>query len=253
MNITINSSPRPVSRARLLTVALCATAMLAPVLGTGQRSSAAPSSTIVLVRDQDNGIVSGAEVWQEGTLRGTTDIACVLTLQNAQAGDHLQVRKLVATLLTDKGAHDGWGAHVYHTNIAQNDDGSQTDHTITDPAAMQTVVIRKNRSQIGFNIVGSYTYNPTQANHEDLRKGLKKASKYLFDVSDGQMFFEKIRLFEGGTNLDDADFQFDVISWPKADAGDIFGFRDDSTHIYMCGFGFDGSSCTQNTWHTPNG
>ena len=161
-------------------------------------------------------------------------------------------RKLVKTGTTKKGDHDDWGYHVYLTNVTQNNDGTQTDTTLTGAATAQAIVIKKDNAQIGLHLLGSVNYNATKANLDEIAGGLERASRYLFDVTDGQMFFERSEVFEDGDRWDSADIQYFPNMWPNAN-GSVGKFGAADGHVYMPGPGFDGGSYTPGSWLTPNG
>ena len=225
-------------------------ALLAPAAGFGQ--------TLVVVRDEGGAVVSGAEVYQNCTLRGVTNGSGLLVLPSAATGDHLQVRKRVEAGASFKGAHDGWAYHAWRTNISMENDGRQVDFTVTDPAAAQAVVIRRQNTQIGWNLVGSLEYNATAANLDEISRALQNASRYLFDVTDGQFFLEQATLHDGRRHWADADLQFFASMWPNANgsvgaAAVLAGSRH---HMYLPGPGFtgiDGDPYPPGTWPLSSG
>src|SRR5262249_9348549 len=50
--------------------------------------------------------------------------------------------------------------------------------------------------------------NDNAAHLEQIKQGFEGANKYLMDVTDGQMYFEQIKLYDNGQYFDDADFGF---------------------------------------------
>jgi hypothetical protein len=222
-------------------------------LGLAALPSLAAAQTLVVVRNEAGVGVSGAEVYQNCVFRGTTHGGGLLILPSAVAGDQIDVRKLVATGPTGKGSHDGWSYHAYHTNILMTNDGGQSSTTIGDPAAAQTIVVRPSNTQIGLNMVASVEYNADPANLNDIALGLQRASEYLFDVTDGQMFYEQATIFEDSERFADADIQFFGTQWPMAHVVGPTGVANPAYHMYMPGPGFDGNRYTPGTWQTPNG
>jgi hypothetical protein len=227
-------------------------ALLAALGLGGPTALGAPTATLLTVRNAQNATVSGAAVYKNCIYQGTTNASGQLSLTNVVAGDHLQVRKQVFTGPTSKGQHGGWAYHVWQTNIAQNDDGSQSDSVIANPANPQTVLISSANAQIGFNIVASVQYNATTANLQDIAGGLSKASEYLFDVSDGKMFFEQVTIYEDGQYFTDADLQYFVDDWPSASIGGPAGIAAPDKHITLPGPGFNGQTYT-GSWLNTSG
>ena len=108
---------------------------------------------------------------------------------------------------------------------------------------------------IGFNIVASVEYNDSFDNLSTIADGLSGtyvpggfrypgASDYLLDVTDGQMFFENVTIYESKANWDDADYQF-FASYPRADANRLPDGRSALTgtccHIHVQASGHFGS------------
>ena len=219
-----------------------------------------PSGPVVQVVDENHIPVPNAEVDLASasdptnfSLLGTTNSDGKVSLITPLAGDHIVARFLVDTGVSNKGSHDGWAHHVYLTNVDQNSDGTQTDYTITDPSLqVQTVTIKKTDTEIGINLVGSVEYNATTGNLQDIAAGLTAASKLLLDVTDGQMFFEKVTLYENGQNFQDADIQYRV--WPlSVNAGNgqgPVGLTDPRYHMLLPGPGYNGLFWT-GSWQQP--
>jgi hypothetical protein len=224
--------------------------LLAPAAGFPQ--------TLVVVRDEGGAPVGGAEVYQNCTRRGLTNGSGLLVLSSAAAGDHLQVRKTVETGASFKGAHDGWSYHAWRTNISMENDGRQVDFTVADPAAAQTIVIRRQNTQIGWNLVGSLEYNASAANLDEISRAMQSASRYLFDVTDGQFFIEQATLYEERERWADADLQFFANMWPNAtgSVGAAAVLAGSRHHMYLPGPGFtgiEGDPYPPGTWPMASG
>jgi TolB protein len=196
------------------------------------------NSTTVLVQNEQGTPVPRAQVYRNGqgasspsTLVGTTDMSGTVQLPNPALNEYLIARSLVYTGTTSKGNHDGWAYHVYLTNINEQVQGAQSAFQITDTALLtQTVTISHTHPLIGFNIVASVEYNATGDNLSEITTGFAGsntaqgyrldpgANDYLLDVADGQMFLEKVTIYEDKQNWGDADYQF-FAYYPRADAG----------------------------------
>jgi hypothetical protein len=235
---------------RLLSSFLSRAVLVGGLLGC---AAAAGAGTLVVVRDEAGAKVEGAEVYLNCVHRGVTDGAGEYLLSAAAAGDRVQVRKLVHAGTPAKGNHDGWAYHVWLTNIVMENDGTQRDHVVADPTATQGVVIRKDNAQIGLNLVASVEYNATPTNLAEISLGLQRASAYLFDVTDGQMFLEKVRIHEDKEQWDDADIRYDVTAWPHAHVVGPAGLGAGWAHMFLPGPGFDGGSATPGTWPSSAG
>ena len=173
----------------------------------------------VVVEGADELPVPGAQVFRNCDLVGTTNLSGTLMLTGPLTlGDDLIARAAVYTGTTQKGGHDGWAYEVWLTNILQNNDGTESPYTVTDTnRLLHTLVLLPTNAQIGFNLVASVEYNTTTEHLGQIEAGFKSASEYLMDVTDGQMFFGKVKLYEEGQHFNDADFKFH--SWnPRANA-----------------------------------
>ncbi|MDQ6694118.1 MAG: hypothetical protein M3014_06815, partial [Chloroflexota bacterium] len=235
----------------LVLLALAGTAATTAQARTAGVTGGPAISTVIYVTDQANQPLQGAEVYRNGSacsMLGTTGQDGRLTI-DASAGDQIAVRKLVFTGTTLKGSHSGWQYHVWLTNIKQQLDGSQTFDVITTPGGTQHLFVYHSQAQIGFNIVASVEYNATPANLADIAAGFRNASRYLFDVTNGQMFFEQVNLYEESQSFLSADYRFysNAATWPTTyglGAG-LAGLP--ATHIDVPGTGFEGA------WAQPNG
>ena len=235
------------TRARRIASGLVwAAALLAPAAGRAQ--------SLVVVRNEAGALVSGAEVYRNCTLQGVTGGGQLL-VPMLSVGDHLQVRKLVRSYANRRAAHDGWTFHAWRTNIEMANDGSQVDFTVSDPAAVQNVVIRSENTQIGWNMVGSVEYNATPANLDEISRALQSASTYLFDVTDGQFFLEQVTLYEDRQYWSDADYQFFAHMSPSGDFGNYVTMDSRGWHMYLPGPGYDGvrGRYLPGTWPTAAG
>ncbi|MEW5987785.1 MAG: hypothetical protein AB1791_14215, partial [Chloroflexota bacterium] len=76
------------------------------------------------------------------------------------------------------------------------------------PAA-GTITVTINHPLVLFNVVASLTWQPTDGGYAaDLYEGLKHASEYLYDLTDGQMAFGPVTILPGGHGWEMADLRF---------------------------------------------
>lgn len=223
--------------------------------GGGTQSTAAapltPLTTLFVVHDGSGLLANGAEVYRNCVFVGTTNGSGQLSVPGVVAGDHIQARLLTYTGPSSKGSHGGWSYHVWRTNIIQYSNGSQGDYLVTNAGVTNDVYLDLEQNQIGFNIVASVEYNATSANLSEIATGLQNASTYLFDVTDGQIYFERATIYEDKQNFNDADMQFYASAWPSANVWHgPAAVADPCCHMYLPGPGFYGSWTQPDAYRT---
>jgi len=81
------------------------------------------------------------------------------------------------------------------------------------------------------NLVVSFEWNADEEYIDDFVNGMKKASDYLYDVTDGYLYFRVLRFYDNKVNWDDADIQvFGNDEWPRSNVG---GIDHGDEHIYL--------------------
>jgi hypothetical protein len=171
------------------------------------------------VVDEDGGALQGASVylkhwdgsdWVE-SLAGTTGADGRLWVDAATVGDQLAATHRVLQHTGTKGQHDNWSYRVHLTSIDIDADGNTTLHTIATAAELaqtQTLTVKEDNTLIGFNILASVEFDADSAYVSALGQGLREASEYLYDATDGQMFFEKVTICDRSQRWSDADYHF---------------------------------------------
>jgi hypothetical protein len=208
----------------------------------------------VLVQDDTSTPVSGAQVFRNGALVGTTGGDGTLYLADLVVGDELVARKRVTTFGGLKGSHDGWQERVYITSLDVLRGSDLTPWVVTNPFIAQTLTLRKSNTLIGFNIVVSVEWDANADYLEELRRGILSASDYLFDASDGQMLFEQVAIYDNNQNMGDADYQFLASNqqWPETTSPPGGIWRGTTVHAFL-GRYFDGESSNLGSWKVPRG
>lgn len=191
---------------------------------------------------------TNALVLQNGALQGLTDAEGIMrTAPNSTT----VVLDPIQTGTTARGAHNGWAYHIYTSNLAVNQDGSVT---IADRVRPQIFTTIKTNSLILFNILVSVEWDADATYLTMLEDALRKASDYLYDVTDGQMAFGEVHVYDNGQYWTDADFQISTKNTvrPYAYIGGI-GAAEDSAHAIRVGRFWDGGSGNQGNWNEPEG
>ena len=206
------------------------------------------------------GPVQGAELYQAGQLltKGSapdqTDRAGLIKLNAPEtAAEPLVALAPVHTQTSPRAQHEGWAYRVYHTslNLDLDNDLEPRPDTTGDPGE-QRVTVRAADPLVVFNIVASVEWDATDDYLMMLEDAFKKASAYLYDVTDGQMAFGQVTIHDKAEHWADADFQFSAKNTvrPYAFVGGIRG--EDTAHSIRLGRGWDriGSDAP---WNEPDG
>ncbi len=212
---------------------------------------------VVLVRDEQGNPISGAQVFRNNTLAGTTAADGRLTLPTLSTGDRLVARLRIHEEASPKGHHDqdssqNWAYRVYITSMDILGTGVAHRWTVSDPAQTQVLTLKKTNSLIGFNIVASVEWDANAAYLEDVRLGMENASRYLYNATNGQMLFERVTIYDNNQYMGDADYQIRASNqeWPRAHVGGLLNGRE--LYVFL-GRYFDGSSANTGSWTQPSG
>ena len=214
----------------------------------------------VLVRvENENGIaLNGAEVYMNGVLQGETYGNGTWTLYNVLLGDQLAGRYKVAEQNSSKGAHNCCGGdysyRTYITSINFDNAGNPQLQIINDTNVTQVVRVRRDNTLISFYLLVSVEWDADSTYLSELRTGLESASQYLFDLSDGQMMFGIIQVYDNSERWYQADIRIHASNqvWPNAH-GSIGGiWHDIDEHIYM-GRYFNGQWSNSGSWTGASG
>jgi hypothetical protein len=213
-------------------------------------------SPSVLVRDESGNPISGAQVYRNGNLAGTTSATGVLNIHSLQAGDELVARQRITEVTTAKGNHNqdasqNWAYRVYITSLDIPTTSEPGPFIVSNPAITQTLTIKKDNTLIGFNIVTSVEWDANTSYLDELLQGFENASAYLYDASDGQMLFERVSIYDNAQHWADADYHFEASNqvWPhvKGQVGQIRAAN--HSHPYF-GRAWGGSYDQQNAFRT---
>ena len=181
----------------------------------GVTITAAPQVGKILVKDQYNFAVEGAQVFRNGTLAGTTSITGSLVIPDLATNDELVARKKIFEKSTAKNNHSqdsdkNWAYRVYITSLEIPPEKEPSPLKVTDPAQDQTLVVRENNTLIGYNIVASVEWDAQAAYLAELAAGFKQASAVLYDATNGQALFERVEINEDNLKMADADFRVEA-------------------------------------------
>ncbi len=212
-----------------------------------------PAEDHVRVINESEEPAGDTDVYYNGTFLGTTDHLGLLDLPGPpQVGDTLSAIQPLTETLTIRDAHDGWAYRTYITNIGLDAQG--IPHTFTvNQAGAQTLTVHTTNTLVLFNIVVSVEWDATDEYLAMLEDAFRKASAYLYDVTDGQMAFGQVTIYDRAQYWADADFQFSTknIVRPYAFVGGITS--SDEAHTIRVGRFWDGGSGNNGHWNEPPG
>ena len=190
---------------------------------------------------------SGARVYRNGVFVGITRSDGVLNFERLAEGDELialaplPLDAAMTSGRTARAGHDrdldtgapveSWGFQVFLTNMRQSPDlGPQPPGQLGDGApGERRIVVRRDSALILLNLTVSIEWDADQAYWDDLELGLRRASAFLYDVTDGQMALGRVAIFERGEHWADADIRIAANNqiYPRAAVAGISAERSD--------------------------
>jgi len=220
-------------------------------------AAALGSEVIVRVRDEGGAERVGAKVYHSGTYVGLTDEAGTISLEDVRMGDELAALYQVYEHSTAKGHHtlDGsgnWAWRVYQTSVRIDDEGAAQLFQVRDLGDIQELTVRRDQPLIGFHIVACVEWDADSAYMADLGQGLQNASNLLYDVTDGQFFWEVIEVFDDRADLRSCDVRILASNqqWPW---GHIGGITMGQSKYIVLGRHFNGDGSDNGDWASEDG
>jgi hypothetical protein len=176
-----------------------------------------PGSTLVRVVDTAGRRVAGAEVFADGASRGLTDAVGQLFVPGVRVGSTLVARLRVHEQETERARHNvdsdrNWNYRVYVTSMTLRHDARGNApafdlHPVSNPQAVQDLVIRPSNTLIGFNLLVSVEWDAPAAQLLMFRDRFLEASELLFNATDGQFLIERVSVLDNGRGWNEADFR----------------------------------------------
>ncbi|MFH2013176.1 MAG: choice-of-anchor D domain-containing protein, partial [Pseudomonadota bacterium] len=195
------------------------------------------------VKDGDGNNLQEAEV---KIIRGDNEISLGQTdedgnLSNIEMriGDKVFATKKVHEEDQTKGNHPDEKKYVVRLDNAyifedtDNDnlfDVNNTQGYIISNAGNQNLVLQ--HTKIGYNLVVSIEWDVDSSYLEDVKTGFEKASERLYDATDGQVYFNKVVVYDNKEEWGNADIQVfaDNEKWYSAN---VNGINRGNGHIYF--------------------
>ncbi len=177
----------------------------------------------VRVRNEAGTLLTGAKVYLDGTYSGATNASGLVSISYGLVGDTLAATYLVYTAPAAKPYHT-WSYHVYQTSILIPNTGTPQLFTVANTgAAYQDLTVRKDQAMIGFHVRFWVEWDASSTYLAGLKQGILGASAYLYDVTDGQMFWETVEVYDNDQYGGGADYTIfaDTGVWPNGFVGNI--------------------------------
>lgn len=202
----------------------------------------------IKVVDDEGHVVPGVPIYANGqaitqTVTGasTTDRAGLLNPGTLESGTSLVALQQRFEQPTARQAHDGWAYRTFISNLSLAQDGTPQPFTASD-SAQQRLIVQQNNPLILFNIVVSVEWNADEAYLQMMERAFERASDYLYDVTDGQMAFAQVKIYDNAQYWHHADFQISAKDGvrPYAFIGGIGS--SDTSHSIIGGRSWNGSS-----------
>jgi len=190
---------------------------------TGGAQASIGVDITVRVRNESSTNLLGAKVYYAGEYVGVTNASGLLTINDALLGESLAAIYKVYDKPASKPNHQ-WSWRVYLTSVDIPNIGEPQLFTITNTgAAYQELTVRKDQALIGVHLFVWVQWDANSTYLADLKQGLKNASAFLYDVTDGQIFFETVEIFDNSVNGPAGDMNIYASKqvWPNAFIGAI--------------------------------
>ena len=217
----------------------------------------------VKVTDDNGAGVPGAEVYLNGQPLGTTGPRGILPSddleQGIQLGDELAVLSAITQTSTIREAHStpdsegvNWAYRTHLTNLETTALGVVHPYTVTQSGG-QVIVLRHDSPLVLYNLLVSIEWDANVTYTQQVSDAVRLASDYLYDLSDGQMAFGRVQIYDNAEHWRDADIQISTknIVHPHAYIGGITS--KDRSHVIRVGRLWDGTSGNKGPWDDQPG
>ncbi len=194
------------------------------------------TSTVIHVSDEFGKNVQYAQIFVDGGAVGFTGPDGRLTVSPPLPdGTPLAARLFMYESPTDRGNHkvgsyQNWKYRVYITSLPVDMSGAIFPQPVVlepDPLAPQELQVHRDHTLIGLHLLASLNWDASEAELEDIRDHLNKASWFLFNATDGQMLFEQVELVDDRAFWDDADLEilaeYSLRAYVDCPRGGFFG------------------------------
>lgn len=147
-------------------------------------------------------------------------------------GDWVKVERLVHTEPAEK--HTTVLPNKYNIKIDNgtfdSTTGSISYYSFTEDTLQEIIV---SHATVMFDLLVSVEWDADLQFLESLRDGFKLMSNYLYDITDGQLYIDSLKIYDAKANWDSADVRIHAsnMEWPHA----TILYRDDGTPVRLGG------------------
>jgi len=236
--------------------------MHSPILWPAQDAKTLPfrveDSWYIKVVDDNNAAVADAHVYANGKHVGQANRAGLVAVDAPIAvGTPLIAFATQYEQPTGRDNHDGWSYRV----VTFNHDWVGEEFVVNEVASAegkQTLTLRRDGPLILFNLVIAIEWDATDAYLTEIEEAMRYGSDYLYDVSNGQMAFGEVTIYDNakvgnGEFWDSADIKISTrnIVRPYAYISQILS--DNPNTVIHLGRQWDGFSGSRGPWDAPFG
>jgi hypothetical protein len=209
-------------------------------------------SGFITVVDEDDEPIAGATVYADGQPIGVTDQDGLLDHGSLEMGIALVALAQQAEQPTSREAHDGWAYRTFLSSLTLDAEGDPQPSVVSGPGE-QRLVVRQDSPLVLSNLLVSIEWDADVTYTEEISRAVQFASDYLYDITDAQMAFGQVAIYDNAEHWTDSDIRISAsnIVRPHAYVGGINSA--DPAHTIRLGRGWDGNSGNQGPWDQPEG
>lgn len=138
-------------------------------------------------------------------------------------GDKIRVETKIHTEYTVKAGHENMNNimyEVYIDNTKFDSKGKPSDYILTTDFEP---VIMLDHTTLRYNLLISVEWDADAEFLDTLKSQCRKLSNYLYDVTDGQLYFNQVDIYDNSEQWDNCDMRIytNNMCWPNASVGAI--------------------------------
>jgi hypothetical protein len=203
--------------------------LLILVFALGNCGGPTPSVSFLLADDDGSHALHNQEVhvlcYESGPLNSFQFQESITVITDGEGKAQLPGKCAYLAALYKIHEQDHWSSEhgpAYRVYYTSWEPGSNNPTFVED-----VIEIKKKWKLTVFDVVVSLEWEPESRYVDSLGAGLRNASEYLYDLSDGQMAFGKITVYTSGEHWNDADLRFLAANdrRPSASVGGIVAAR----------------------------